>query len=71
MSFFGGGGPFLLVLLRVSQPRPSTPLGGHGAVLRGPRVEAFTLPPYCKTLLMSSGPQVLTVFGRGPQTMKG
>jgi len=26
---------------------------------------------YCKTLLMSRGPQVLRVFGRGPQTMKG
>jgi len=31
----------------------------------------IALPWYCKTLLTSRGPQVLTVLGRGPPAMKG
>ena len=45
---------------------PCFPLG---ATSRG--LYCVALPWYCKTLLMSRGPQVLTVFGRGSQTMKG
>jgi len=58
---------------RVSQPEPSAPVGDPGAVLWRPQAEAFTKKlccGYCKTLLMSRGPQALGVFGRGPQTMQ-
>ena len=48
---------------------PSTPLGNQGTTSRG--LYETALPWYCKTLLMSRGPQVLTVLGRWPQTMKG
>ena len=58
-----------IVHARVSQPEPSTPLGDQGTTSRG--LYETALPWYCKTLLMSRGPQVLTVLGRGPQTMKG
>jgi len=33
---------FCILFARVSQPEPPAPIGGHGAVLRGSRAEAFT-----------------------------
>jgi len=42
--------------------------GSPRATCRG--LYQITLQWYCKTLLMSRGPQVLGVFVRGPQTRK-
>ena len=45
-------------------PRSGSPVTTSGGLYY------IALPWYCKTIVMRRGPQMLTVFGRGPQTME-